>query len=186
MTSPATTFTPLARALHWLMAALILAMLFMGAGMASTVTPTRLWLLALHKPLGAAILVLAVARLVVRWRHPPPALPSGMGGAQRFAAKASHGLLYALMLAMPLLGWGMLSAAGDPIKLGASLQLPAVLPADPSLFALLRRAHAWLAWLLFATILLHVAAALYHGLIRRDGVFESMARGARTAPSDRD
>lgn len=186
MTSPSTTFTPLARALHWLMAALILAMLFIGAGMTSTVSPARQWLLALHKPLGVAILVLVLARLVVRWRHPPPPLPPGLGLAQRFAAKASHGLLYALMLAMPLIGWAMLSAAGDPVVLGGSLRLPALVPADPSLFALLRRAHAWLAWLLFATILLHLAAALHHGLIRRDGVFESMAPGRRTASARQD
>ena len=169
------TFTPLARALHWLMAAMILAMLFIGVGMVSTVAPAHQWLLALHKPLGVAILVLALARLVVRWRHPPPPLPEDLPTLQRLAAKASHWLLYALMLAMPLIGWAMLSAAGDPIMLGASLQLPSILPADPVLFALLRRMHAWLAYLLFAMIVLHLAAALHHGLIRRDGVFESMA-----------
>ena len=175
MTRPSAMFAPLARALHWLMAVLILAMLFIGVGMVSTVAPAHQWLLALHKPLGVAILVLALARLVVRWRNAPPPLPEDLPTLQRFAAKASHWLLYALMLAMPLIGWAMLSAAGEPVILGASLRLPSILPADPVAFALLRHAHAWLAYLLFATILLHLAAALYHGLIRRDGVFESMA-----------
>ena len=175
MTPSTATFAPLARALHWLMAAMILAMLFIGVGMVSTVAPAHQWLLAVHKPLGVAILVLALARLVVRWRHPPPPLPEDLPTLQRFAAKASHWLLYALMLAMPLIGWAMLSAAGDPVMLGASLRLPSILPADPVVFATLRRMHAWLACLLFATIVLHLAAALHHGLIRRDGVFESMA-----------
>lgn len=167
-------FAPLARLLHWLMAVLILAMLFIGVGMVSTVVSAHQWLLALHKPLGIAILILAIVRLAVRWRRPPPPLPRDLPTLQHFAAKASHWLLYALMLAMPLIGWAMLSAAGDPVMLGASLRLPSILPADPVAFAALRHAHAWLAYLLFATILLHLAAALYHGLIRRDGVLESM------------
>ena len=86
-------------------------------------------------------------------------------------------LLYALMLSLPLLGWGMISAAGDPVMLGSSLQLPAILPANAQLFAVLRKAHGYLAYLLFFTVLLHLAAALFHGWVRRDGVLQSMLRG---------
>ncbi|MCB2252338.1 cytochrome b [Pseudomonas chlororaphis] len=170
-------FAPLARLLHWLMALLILAMLFIGAGMAASVSERHEWLLHLHKPLGIAILLLAVVRLFVRFSTRQPPLPADLPAWQALAAKASHVLLYALMLILPLLGWAMISAAGDPVMLSSSLQLPAILPADAALFALLRKAHGFLAYLLFLTVLLHLAAALFHGWVRRDGVLQSMLRG---------
>jgi len=76
---------------------------------------------------------------------------------------------------MPLIGWAMLSAGGYPVMLSASLRLPSILPANAVAFAVLRHLHAWLAALLFATFLAHLGAALYHGLVRRDGVLGSMA-----------
>lgn len=163
-----------ARALHWLMALMILTMLFVGAGMVASVSERHAWLLALHKPLGAAILVLAVLRLALRLWHRPPPLPRDLSAAQRFAAHASHWLLYALMLAMPLIGWAMLSAGGYPVELGAGIRLPPIAPFDPGWFAALRWLHRTLAYALFALVLMHLGAALHHGLIRRDGVLRSM------------
>jgi len=168
-----------ARILHWLMAAMILAMLFIGVGMVASVSERHEWLLRIHKPLGIAILLLAVVRLAVRLRHPPPPLPADLPMLQKLAAHASHWLLYALMIAMPLVGWAMLSAGGYPVMLGASLRLPAILPASATAFAIMRHLHSWLALLLFLTFLAHLAAALYHGLIRRDGVLASMVGGSR-------
>lgn len=172
-----TGFNPLARLLHWLMAAMILAMLFIGVGMVSSVSARHAVLIAIHKPLGIAILVLVIVRLVVRFSKRPPALPEDLPGWQRAAAHLSHWLLYALMIAMPLIGWAMLSAGGYPVMLGGGVQLPALMGADPIAFAWLRNAHELLAFVLFATVVLHLAAALFHGLIRRDGVLGSMARG---------
>lgn len=169
------TFHPLARLLHWTMAAMVVAMLFIGAGMVATVSAKHAWLLAIHKPLGIAILLLAIVRLAVRLRHRPPPLPADLPLWQRLAAAASHWLLYALMLALPLLGWAMLSAGGYPVRLGTALRLPAVLPENAVLFAWLREAHRYLAWLLFLTFVAHMSAGLYHGLIRRDGVLAAMA-----------
>ena len=168
-----------ARILHWLMAAMILAMLFIGVGMVASVSERHEWLLRIHKPLGIAILLLAVVRLAVRLRHPPPPLPADLPMLQKLAAHASHWLLYALMIAMPLVGWAMLSAGGYPVMLGASLRLPAILPASATAFAILRHLHGWLALLLFLTFLAHLGVALYHGLIRRDGVLASMVGGRR-------
>jgi cytochrome b561 len=167
-------FSPAARLLHWLMALLILAMLFIGVGMVATVSERHTWLVDIHKPLGIAILLLAIVRLAVRWRRPPPPLPADLPAPQKLAAHASHWLLYALMIAMPLIGWAMLSAGGYPVMLSSSMRLPAILPFDPVAFAILRHLHTWLALLLFLTFLAHLAAALYHGLIRRDGVLSSM------------
>ena len=179
MNNPTGLFTLPARILHWLMAAMILAMLFIGVGMVASVSERHEWLLRIHKPLGIAILLLAVVRLAVRLRHPPPPLPADLPMLQKLAAHASHWLLYALMIAMPLVGWAMLSAGGYPVMLGASLRLPAILPASATAFAILRHLHGWLALLLFLTFLAHLAAALYHGLIRRDGVLASMVGGRR-------
>jgi cytochrome b561 len=176
-TSP-TTFSLAARVLHWSMAVLVLAMLFIGVGMVATVAEKHQWLLAIHKPLGIAILLLAIVRLVVRLRRPPPPLPADLPALQKLAALLSHWLLYALMIAMPLIGWAMLSAGGYPVLLGSSLRLPAILPENAMVFAWLRTAHGVLAYLLFLTFLAHMGAALYHGLIRRDGVLRSMV-GAR-------
>ena len=171
-------FDGLARLLHWTMAVLILAMLFIGVGMVASVT-LRPALIDLHRPLGALILVLAVIRLANRWRSPPPPLPADMPRLQVLAAKASHWVLYGLMFAMPLLGWTMLSAGGYPVQMVGALQLPALVPHDPTLYAWLRSAHGLLGYTLFAVILLHLAAALYHAWVRRDGVFEAMARSGR-------
>jgi cytochrome b561 len=168
-------FTPLQRLLHWLMAICILAMLFIGVGMVSTVMPKYLTLVSIHKPLGIAILVLAIIRLVVRLRYGAPPLPAGLPEPMRLAAQLSHYALYLLMIGMPLIGWGMLSAAQYPVVLFGGVYLPAILPQSDSLHTLLWDAHFYLAFAFFALILLHVAAALFHALVRRDGVFEAMA-----------
>jgi cytochrome b561 len=169
-----TSFSLLARWLHWSMAALILAMLFVGVGMVSTVSRAHSVLLAIHRPLGIALLVLVVLRAGVRIVRGAPPLPDDMPAPQRFAAKASHVVLYALMAALPLVGWSMLSAGGFPVTLFGALHLPPIVSHDVRLYALLRELHTILAFTLFGVVLLHLAAALFHGLIRRDGVFASM------------
>ena len=168
-------FTPLQRLLHWLMAACILAMLFIGVGMVSTVMPKYLTLVSIHKPLGAAILVLALVRLVVRLGYGAPSLPVDLPAPMKLAAHLSHYAFYVLMIAMPLIGWGMLSAAAYPVVLFGGVHLPAILPQSDRLHTLLWSAHFYLAFVFFALILLHVAAALFHALVRRDGVFQAMA-----------
>jgi cytochrome b561 len=185
MSAARTRFTPVQRLLHWLMAPAILAMLFIGVGMVSTVTATYLTLVSIHKPLGIAILVLAVLRLALRFRAGAPALPPDLPESMKLAAKASHVLLYVLMIAMPLLGWAMLSAAGYPVQLGGGWQLPALVPQSVGLHTVLWNAHRALAFAFFALILAHIAAALFHALVRRDGVFDAMAPGLRGAEGSR-
>ncbi|WP_027078995.1 cytochrome b [Luteimonas mephitis] len=175
MSTPVPLFHARARLLHWMMAPLVVAMLFIGIGMLSTTSSAYALLLAIHKPLGVAILVLVLLRIHTRLRHPPPPLPADLPRLQRRAATLSHWLLYALLLLMPVSGWAMLSAAGYPVTLLAGIRLPPIAPHDAGLFAWLRGAHHWLALLLFATFLLHLAAALFHALVRRDGVLASMA-----------
>jgi cytochrome b561 len=170
-------FNPLQRALHWLMAVCILAMLFIGAGMISTIAPKYLPLVALHKSLGTVILVLALIRLAVRWRYGAPALPADLPAPMKIAAELSHYILYALMIGMPLLGWGMLSSASYPVVLFGGLHLPMILPPSDSLHTLLWNAHYFLGFVFFGLVLMHLAAALFHALVRHDGVFDAMAPG---------
>ena len=167
-------FPIISRILHWTMAVMVLAMLFIGIGMVASLSDYH-WLVSIHKPLGVLILILVAIRLMNRLLNPAPPLPQGMPAWQRFAAYASHVVLYVLMFALPLVGWGMLSAARYPIVLYGSLQLPPILPHDAALYAVLRTTHTVLAFLLFATFIAHFAAALMHALIYRDGVFPSMA-----------
>ena len=166
-------FHPLARLVHWLMAILILAMLFIGVSMVGDLSPRHPWLVELHKATGLALLALVELRIILRLTLPHPPLPADLPPLQRFAAGASHLALYGLMLAMPLLGWAMLSAGGYP----RPLQLPAIMPHDLQLYAVLRQAHGWAGYLLFATVLAHLGAALFHALVRRDGVLRSMWPG---------
>ena len=171
------SFTILQRLLHWLMAIAIIAMLFVGVGMVSTVMPKYVPLLVTHKTLGIAILLLALIRIAVRLRSGTPPLPMDLPPPMKLGAVLSHYALYALMLAMPLIGWAMLSAGGYPIVLWQGLHLPPIVPHTPALYAALRTAHGVLAYVLFATVLVHVGAALFHLWVRRDGVFQAMARG---------
>jgi cytochrome b561 len=180
-------FTPLQRTLHWVMAVCILTMLFIGVGMASTVAPQYLTLVNIHKPLGILILILALIRLIVRLRYGAPPLPVDLPEPMKLAAYLSHYALYALMIAMPLIGWAMLSAAEYPVTLWPGLWLPQILPRSPSLHTLLWNAHFYLAFLFFALILMHLSAALFHALVRRDGVFDSMGpllKGDEAAPAE--
>lgn len=176
MTPTAMRFPLALRLLHWLMAACILVMLFIGVGMVSTVSELRTWLIDLHKPLGILILCLAAIRACIRLTRPAPAdLPT----IQRLAAHLSHLMLYALMFALPLVGWTMLSAGGYPVELFGTLVLPPLAPIDGPLFAFLRQAHTVLAMTLFATILVHLGAALFHAWVRRDGVWHTMTLAGR-------
>ena len=174
MTSLPRRFNLLQRLLHWLMAACIIAMLFIGVGMVSTITPKYLPLILAHKTLGATHLVLVLIRLALRLYYGAPPLPSDLPETMKFGAKLSHYALYALMIVMPLLGLGMIWAAAYPVVLYGGIHIPPLLPQSDVLHTLLWDAHFYLGFTFFALGLLHIAAALFHALIRRDGVFETI------------
>ena len=164
------TFTPLSRLLHWTMAALIIAMLFLGVGMVASFSPYHR-LVSLHETVGVLVLALAAIRLINRLLHRAPALPAQMPRGLQGVAHLSHYVLYFFMFVQPFLGWAMLSAAGSPLP----LHLPNIMPHNVELYATLRHAHGIVGLLFFLTILMHFGAALMHALIYRDGVFASMA-----------
>ncbi len=177
-------FPLLSRLLHWLMAAMIIAMLFIGIGMVASLSDYH-WLVSIHKPLGVAILILAAIRLVNRQLNPPPPLPAAMPDWQKKLATGSHVLLYFLMFALPLIGWGMLSAGEYPIVLYGAWHLPPILPHSAVLYSILRTSHTVLALVFFAVIIGHFGAAMLHALIFRDGVFQAMAGGRTPAGAPR-
>jgi cytochrome b561 len=166
-------FAFLSRILHWLMAVLLVSMLFIGVSMVAKLGDYH-WLLALHRPLGILILILAAIRLVTRLLTRTPALPAGMSQMERLVAKMSEYLLYILFIALPIVGWAMLSAGHYPIVMFGSVHLPPILPAKPELYATLRETHTILAYLLFLAFLAHFGAVLFHTLIVRDGILNRM------------
>ena len=167
-------FALLSRILHWLMAAMLLAMLFIGVAMVASLRNYHT-LVALHMPLGIMIFILAIIRLINRTVTTLPPFPPTMSRQERWIATASEKLLYTLMLALPLVGWGMLSAGNYPVVLFGPAHLPSILPPNPTLYAILRKTHTILAFLLFLTFLGHVSAVLFHTLIIRDRLLGRMA-----------
>jgi cytochrome b561 len=172
-TNSPTQFAFPSRILHWLMAACLLAMLFIGVSMVASLGDYHT-LLTIHRPLGILILLLAVLRLATRLLTKLPEFPPTMPPQERFVAKASERLLYTLFFALPLVGWAMLSAGHYPIVMFGTVHLPPILPARPELYATLRETHTILAYLLFLTFLAHMSAILFHTLILRDGLLERM------------
>ncbi|MEO8904283.1 MAG: cytochrome b/b6 domain-containing protein [Polyangiaceae bacterium] len=166
-------FALFSRILHWLMATLLLSMLFIGVAMVASLTAYHR-LLGLHRPLGIAILILGLVRLLNRKLTQLPPFPPTMSATERRLASASELALYGLMLALPLVGWSMLSAGGYPIVMWGSYHLPPIMPVSPRLFAVLRPAHSVLAFALFATFITHLSAVLFHTLVVRDGLLWRM------------
>jgi cytochrome b561 len=176
MMKPTEKFNLPGRLLHWMMAMLVLAMLLIGIGMVSTVSPRYHLILPIHRSIGTIVIVLVSVRLINRIMNPrtPPPLPSDLPNWQKMLAQWSHWLLYTLMFLLPVIGWSMLSAADEPIVIFGSVHLPSIVPPNARVFALLRLAHTAFAFVLFATFITHLGAALFHALIRRDNVLESM------------
>ena len=170
----ATRYTLPAIALHWLLALMILGAFGFGLYMTGLpFSPARLKLYNWHKWAGVTILALTVLRLLWRLSHRPPA-PPAMPAWQQQAYRATHGLMYALFFAVPLVGWAYSSAAGFPIVWFGVLPLPDFVPVDKALAEAIKPWHERLAWTLIALVALHIAAALKHHFIDRDGLLSRM------------
>ena len=173
MTADRQQFPASMRFLHWLMAAMVLTMLFIGVTMIASLADYHA-LVSLHRPLGVIILLLVVIRYVNRRFSAMPLFPATMSLWERRAASVSEVLLYVLLFVQPVVGWGMLSAARYPIVLYGSLHLFPILPHSAMLYAALRKAHTLVAFLLFLTIIAHFGAILFHTLILRDRMLYRM------------
>ena len=172
----ANRYHPLQVVLHGLMAVLMIATFAFGKYVHSLpLSPAKFQLMSYHKWAGMTVLLLAFIRIALRLAHGAPALPAAMSAPARLAAHAGHLALYGLMLAIPLSGWLMSSAYGFPIVLFGVLPLPDLIAANPDLAERLKHLHELLTQLLLITVVLHVAAALKHQFIDRDGLLQRMS-----------
>ncbi|MDQ1829880.1 cytochrome b [Massilia scottii] len=161
---------------HWLIAVLIVGAFTMGLVMTDIpgFTPTKLRYYSWHKWAGVTVLALAALRLLWRLTHAAPAYPASMPAWQKGAAHGLHGMLYLLMFAVPLSGYLYTLSAGIPVVYFGLFELPIIIAADPELKPVLKGVHYWLNMALAGAVAMHVAAALKHQFIDRDGVLKRM------------
>jgi cytochrome b561 len=168
------------RILHWLTAVLVFSALLIGFAMVNSVG-SYATLVAVHMTLGVTILVIAVARAANRFTHRTPALPDTVGTLEHRMMIGSEVSMYALLLAQPIVGWAMVSAAGRPVVVFGTLRLPGIAPFDADAYFLLRQLHSVLAYALVVIIAAHVSAVILHTLTLRDGMASRMTIGRAAA-----
>ena len=163
---------------HWLGAAFILTLLVHGWWMTHlTPRPERLANYAWHAALGYDFLALLVVRLLWRWMNPVPALPADLRPWERRAARLGHLGLYLLMFAATLTGWAMAGTRRVPLTQDLfGITIPAIVR-DRALQPLLEDVHKYLAYVLAALVLVHIAGALRHHFIKRNTVLRRMTVG---------
>ena len=168
-------YTGVAIGLHWLIALMILISFSVGLYMVDlSLSPTKLRLFSWHKWAGVTIFTLVVIRGLWRITHAAPALPNDMPRWQRDASNATHYLLYALMIAIPLSGWLMSSAKGFQTVYFGVLPIPDLLDKNKELGETLTQVHKFLNFTMLAIVILHVAAALKHHFIDKDEILRRM------------
>jgi cytochrome b561 len=166
--------------LHWLMALLIFAGFPLGLYMVDLpLSPDKLKLYSYHKWIGVTLLMLVAIRLSWRLTHTPPPLPDRVAAWQRHASAIVHGLLYLLMIAIPLSGWLMSSAKGFQTVWFGVLPLPDLIGKDKALGELLAEVHKILNFTLLGLVVLHVGAALQHHFIERQPFLQRMGWGKK-------
>jgi cytochrome b561 len=172
----AARYDPVALTLHWLVAALVVTVVVLGwlIGDAPRGSDQRDLFLLLHRSIGLTILAAIAIRLLWRWRHPPPPLPSDLALIQAALAHLNHAALYAIFIAMPVAGYLNAAAAGHAVSFFGLFAIPPLLPSDPRLSQIAIAVHLVGQYFVYLFVAAHVVAALYHGLVRRDGVLQRM------------
>lgn len=161
--------------LHWataLLIALVIGIAFVRDGVEEKAL--RATLMNIHRSIGLTIALLAMARIVVRLAHRPLPPTADMSPLARLAAELAHLALYALLMALPLIGWALSCAHGKPVSLFGLVTLPVIVEEDEDLADDLAEYHENAAWLLIGLVGVHAAAALYHHFVRRDNVLRAM------------
>jgi cytochrome b561 len=170
------SYTRTAIAFHWLVALLIICGFALGWVMTDIpgFTPTKLRYFSYHKWIGVTVFALTVLRILWRATHGAPPLPRRMAAWQRMAAHLVHLLLYLLMIAIPVSGYLYSSAANVPVVYLGLVPLPRLIAPDPVLKVMLKNIHITLNYTLLVLFVLHVAAALKHQWLDRDGLLSRM------------
>ena len=167
------------RSLHWGLALAIFTAFAVGLYVGGLpFSPGKLKLINYHKWAGITILFLSALRLLWRLTHRPPDLPQRirkhMPGWQMAAFHGTHHLMYLLFFVVTLAGWAYSSAKGFPIVWFGVLPLPDLLDKNEALALILREVHELAAFALIGLAGLHIAAALKHQFIDKDGLLERM------------
>lgn len=173
---PTPGYTPVARALHWTTAVLVLFMIPVGFYIANAddVSDT---IYDLHKSVGMLILALVLFRLIYRLNHTPPPLPADMPLIEQLAAHANHWGLYAMLIAQPIVGWIATSAYRAPIPFFWLFNLPPIWREDRAFSDRMYMIHGWIGIAITIFVLGHIGAALFHHFIRKDDILTRMLRG---------
>jgi len=163
--------------LHWLFAALLVLQCVLGwMAVSWKLSPTKINLFVSHKSLGLLLLALVAVRLAWRASNPVPELPATTPAWERTVARLSHGLLYAVLFALPLTGWIINSAANVPFRVFGWFPLPALTAPDKALATLMKTVHLSLFLALALVVAAHIVAALHHHFARQDNVLRRMLR----------
>lgn len=163
-----------AKLFHWVMALMIISMLLLGVSMVQSLAPWHAKAIFYHRSVGVLVLVLVLFRLANRLFFKAPKLPLDLPRLQVFAAHLTQVMLYTAMITMPLSGWLMQSADGRLVSVFGLFNLPPLIHSNLVAYGFFRELHSLLAWSLIIIILMHAGAALYHRLIRKDKVLQSM------------
>ena len=164
-----------AQLFHWVIVVLVIIQFVLGfTAHGLPISLERLVLLARHKSIGLSIFVLVVLRLGWRIYSKPPPLPPSPHPFFDTAARVSHGLMYALLLAMPPVGWLLSSASHLTVAWFGLFSLPNLVGPDRRLAHILLLTHESMAWLLLTVVAVHVFAALWHHFMLRDSVLLRM------------
>jgi cytochrome b561 len=162
--------------LHWVIAVLILINLYLGIFHEDMSKPVRASMIFYHKSIGLTVLALTVARLLWRLAHRPPPYDAAMKGWEVGLARVTHWTFYAMLLALPLSGWLLISTGGRPTSVFGLFSVPA-LPISHSddVHDTVDTIHTVLGWTMLALVCLHVAGALKHQLQGHRQIFGRMA-----------
>jgi cytochrome b561 len=168
--------------LHWTIAALVLLVQVPAGITMVSVDPgaTQNFFYNVHKTTGIVIFLLAIVRLGWRWSNPVPGYAHDMPAWQAAAARTTHALLYIVLFAMPITGFLYTAMGGFPVPFFMLYDLAPLVPENKPLAEVFKLAHLTLQWVLYIVVLLHVAGALQHQLIRKDGILRRML--SPTAP----
>jgi cytochrome b561 len=173
-----TRWGTVARAFHGIGLLLILALIIHGWWMTEfPPREQRLFHYSWHASIGYALLFLTALRLVWRWLNVVPDAPAGSTALERTAAHIGHWGLYLLMLAASVSGWGLAGTFRAPLdaKLFGIMPVMAIASNEnPATHEQLEVLHIWFSWSLAALVVIHIAAAIYHRVVKRDGVMQSM------------
>ncbi|MGE3144663.1 MAG: cytochrome b [Pseudorhodoplanes sp.] len=168
-------YSATARFLHWVIAAIVLGMIPVGLIIGKELGgPLQTMLYNLHRSLGILLIPLVLWRIAYRLTHKPVPLPAELPAIQRFAAETTQFLLYCLLLVQPFVGWIATSAYPAQFWFFGLFPVPLIWPENRDFSNTMFGVHYWIGLSMAALICAHVAGALYHLLIRKDGVFQRM------------